>query len=139
MKPLRELTLEDLARSPVWRCTGSPDSEASVERTELSALSEASPEIFVVRTSFTLSDGSSVAGYCSPADDSGLDYVQPVIITESGHAPLFYESPPLSPEPDSICRKLGRSSDQVFPIRYRAEIPVDGRFVEGEVSEILGA
>lgn len=88
MKPLHELTLEDLARSPVWRCTGSPDSEASVERTELSALSEASPEIFVVRTSFTLSDGSSVAGYCSPTDDSGLDYVQPVIITESGHAPL---------------------------------------------------
>ncbi len=136
MKPLRELTLEDLARSPVWRCTGGPDSEASVEPTELASLSETSREVFVVRTSFTLSDGSSVAGYCSPGDDSGLDYIQPVIITESGHAPLFYESLPPSPEPESIYRKLRRPFDHVFPLRYRAEIPVDGRFLEGEVSEI---
>ena len=136
MKPLRDLTLEDLAQSPVWRYTGGPDSDALVEPTELTSLTENSREVFVVRTSFTLSDGSLAAGYSSPADDSGIDYVQPVIITESGHAPLFFESPPPAPEPESICRKLRRHPDQVFPLRYRAEIPVDGRFVEGEVSRI---
>ena len=136
MKPLRELTREDIVRWPVWRYLGDSDSEASVEPTELTSLTEASQETFVVRASFILNDGSSLVGYCSPSDDSGIDYVQPVIITESGHVPLFYESRPPSPEPDSSLRKLGRQSDQIFPLRYRAEVPVDGRFVEGEVSAI---
>ena len=34
-------------------------------------------------------DGTILLGYCSPEDDSGLDYTQPTIIYENKHINLF--------------------------------------------------
>jgi hypothetical protein len=141
MKALRDLTLQDLERTAVWRYYGDRDSEAEVEPTDLKEISEAwlsnAPRCYyITRTSFILSDGSCYSGYSSPADDSGLDYIQPVIVLDSVHIPLFYEHSPLGPEPQTTCKKLGRLFSDIFPIRFRSEVLVDGRTVEGLVEAI---
>lgn len=136
MKPLHDLTIDDLSHTPVWQYEGDRDSEAYVVPSDLASLTEFAQGVFIVRTTFTLNDGTSATGYCSPADDSGIDYVQPVIITRHGHVRFYYESNPPSPEPETSLRKLERSFEDVFPVHYRAEVPVDGRLVEGVVSEL---
>ena len=136
MKSLNQLTLEDLKGAPVWRYVGESDADARVEPTELSSISEYSAGVFLVRATFTLNDGSVLGGYCSPADSSGLDYVQPVIILDGDHVPLFLESPPQDAEPETTCVRLGRPHGDIFPLHFRAEIPVDGSFVVGVVHTI---
>lgn len=130
MKPLRELTAQDLLRVPVWRYFGDADAAANVEPTPADILTENTTDVFLVRTTFHLNDGSTLVGFCSPQDASGLDYTQPVIVYGSEHVPLFYESAPQKPEPDALCRKLGRKEEDVFPLLLRAEVPVDGKFYE---------
>jgi hypothetical protein len=139
VKRLGELTTQDLLQVPVWRYVGTTEAEALVEPTDLCSLSEDADGVYLVRTVFTLSDGTVAVGYCTPTDDSGLDYVQPVLLTGTGHVPLFREVPASSGEPESTCRRLAKPFDRIFPIRYRAEIPVDGHFVHGEVRTVLVA
>ena len=57
-------------------------------------------EAYIARTRFVLADGSEWWGYCSPTDDSGLDYIQPVILTPGGPVRFWYEEPP--PEPEQL-------------------------------------
>jgi hypothetical protein len=136
MKPLQELSPDDLTRHPVWLYLCGEDGRESIAASRKAQISESSPETYVVLTTFELADGSVLTGYSTPQDDSGLDYIQPVIVTEKGHLPLFYEKAPPVREPEFICRSLAKSFDQIFPLRYRAKIPVDGRFVEGVVEKV---
>ncbi len=136
MKPLSELSLQDLSRTPVWRFSGENDTTACIEPTSITSLTENTMEVFIVRTRFFLNDGSALSGYCSPQDGSGLDYTQPVIMCGMEHAPLFHEQHPRKPEPEALCRKLGRKEVDIFPLRLRAEVPVDGQFYETIVTHV---
>ena len=83
-----------------------------------------------------LADGSEWWGYCSPTDDSGLDYTQPVILAATGQVRFWYDEQPGDPEPAHACRMLGKRAEQVFPVRFECRVPFEGRFVSGEVGEI---
>lgn len=134
MKALRKLTLEDLARCPVWRYEGDSEESASVWPVE--TFEQPDREAYIARTRFLLADGSVWWGYCSPTDDSGLDYVQPVILAPGGPVRFWYDEAPAEPEPARTCRLLGRSLGQVFPARFECMIPVEGRLVAGELTEV---
>ena len=136
MKRLVDLTVEDLRQSPAWRYEGGDGSEALVEPAARETLSQDDDEIFLASTEFELADRSRHFGFCFPADDSGLDYLQPVILTDAGPVSFWFDRPP---SPETIARQwsaLGRQPTQIFPAVFRCLVPVDGRTVRGRIEQI---
>ena len=84
-------------------------------------------------TAFRLADGSELGGLCSPADSSGLDYLQPVILTATGHLPFWNEKLPGSALAALACRHLAKDSHSVFPLTFECSVPVDGVRVAGSI------
>ncbi len=136
MRHLADLTLEDLRASPVWRYEGGAGAEALVVPAKRDSLSRWDDEIFLAATAFELFDASRHEGFCFPADDSGLDYLQPAIVTASGHVAFWFEE---SREPEAIERQwkaLGKGPEQIFPVTFRCLVPVDGREVAGRIERV---
>jgi hypothetical protein len=134
VKALRELTLEDLESCPIWRYEGQSDDTAFVS--PVAAFEQMDREAYIARTRFVLADGSEWWGYCSPTDESGLDYVQPVLLTPGGPVRFWYDEQPAELEPARACRLLRRSAGQVFPVRFECVVAVAGRVVAGELSQV---
>jgi hypothetical protein len=136
MKPLRELTIEDLSATPVWRSLGGEDSTALVEPTGRTTLSQTEADTFLAATSFVLGNGERQFGFCSPVDDSGLDYLQPVIVTPHGQVRLWFDDPVQPAVLAEQWAKLGVREPQVFPVEFECLVPVDGRTVKGTVRNV---
>jgi hypothetical protein len=136
MKRLDELTVQDLRETPVWRYEGGAGRDALVEPSSRAALSQADDEIFLAATDFTLADASPHFGFCFPADDSSVDYLQPVIVSAAAPVRFWFDEPVA---PDVLSRQwiaLGRNPENVFPVDFRCLVPVDGRIVRGRIERI---
>ena len=136
MKRLEELTVEDLQASPVWRYEGGSGPAAFIEPAKRDSLSQVDDEIFLAATEFELSDSSRYLGFCFPADDSSIDYLQPVIVSAGGHVNFWFDEPA---SPEILSRQwkaLGREPERVFPVEFRCLVPVDGRTVSGLIQGI---
>jgi hypothetical protein len=131
---LRDLTVQDLARCPIWRYEGLSDDTATVSPAP--AFEQPEREVYIARTRFVLADGSEWWGYCSPTDDSGLDYIQPVLLAPGGPVRFWYDEEPAHPEPARACQLLGKRPEQVFPARFECVVPFEGRFAGGELREV---
>jgi hypothetical protein len=136
VKRLADLTAEDLVASPVWRYEGGSGAEALVVSVKRKSLSQSDDEIFLAATEFELFDGSRHAGFCFPADDSGIDYLQPVIITSSRHVSFWFDPPVTSEVLELQWRALGKGPDDIFPVTFRCLVPVDGRTVNGQIDGV---
>jgi hypothetical protein len=151
-KPISSLTAEDLLETPVWsyhRTPAGPDDPPDsvvdlsagaetewVAPTTRTALSEDDEAVYLAVTLFTLASGHEQVGFCSPTDDSGIDYVQPVIITADGLVRLYHDG---AVTEEQLARELARlpaGGAGAFPIRYRCLVACDGRFAGGEVDEV---
>lgn len=137
MKPLAALTVADVREHLVWRCHGSEagDSLATVEPVDGVSLREDDAEVYIAATRFVLGDGSEHVGYCSPQDASGLDYVQPVVLTERGPNPLWFENPLSARAESDWWDRFGRPRSDVFPVSWECLVPVDGTVVRGVVHQ----
>ena len=136
MKRLVELTAEELRAAPVWRYESGTGAEALVEPAARDSLSQDDDEIFLAATDFTLADASRHFGFCFPADDSGIDYLQPVIVTPAGHVIFWFDG---RPPPEALAAQwnaLGTDPGRVFPVSFRCLVPVDGRTVTGRIDRI---
>jgi hypothetical protein len=132
MKLLRNISPMDLDASPIWRCHGEADEQATVEPDE--TVRDDGSGAWIAKTAFTLADGSAFPGYCSPIDD-GIDYVQPVLIAGSRHLPLFSETAPWGVDTTAISARLGRASSAVFPIGFVWAVPLpDGSRLRGVIT-----
>ena len=100
------------------------------------ALSRSDDEVFLAATDFGLFDGSRHVGYCFPADDSGIDYLQPSIVVPGGQVAFWTEGPASPAELAERWRVLGREPGQIFPASFRCRIPVDGGIVSGWIAGI---
>ena len=136
MKRLAELTVEDLSKSPVWRYEGGSGEEALVAPSERDSLSQLDDEIFLAATEFALADASRHLGFCFPADDSGIDYLQPVIVARSRHVAFWFDGPVSAEELARQWAAFGKEPKQIFPVAFRCRIPVDGRTVSGRISVV---
>jgi hypothetical protein len=139
VKRLSELTIDDLRSSPVWRYEGGSGSDAAVSPARRTALSQTDDEIYLAATEFELFDGTRHAGFCFPADDSGLDYLQPVIVTSSGHVSFWFEEPVSQEQRDHQWDRLGKPESAILPVTFRCLVPVDGRTVTGRIDRIESA
>ena len=139
MKRLVELTAEDLQASPVWRYEGGSGSLAIVMPSRRTALSQNDDEIFLAATDFELFDGSRHFGFCFPADDSGIDYLQPVIVSPSGQVCFWFDGPA---SPESLTKQwrlIGKEPADIFPVAFRCLVPVDGRTVTGRIEGVASS
>ncbi len=131
-----DLVVENLRSNPIWEFSDYPDEVTTVH--PVSDFDDLNTKGYIAFTRFILRDGSEFWGYCSPCDDSGLDYVQPTIIVDDEHARLWYDDPPQEPEPQRLCRLLNRELDAIFPIRFECQVAFEGKKLIDVVSEIGG-
>jgi PilZ domain-containing protein len=136
VKRLAELTVKDLAASPVWRYEGGSGAEALVAPADRRSLSQWDDEIFLAATNFVLSDSSRHVGFCFPADDSGIDYLQPVIVSGSRHVSFWFEGGVSQAALARQWKALGKQPAEIFPITFQCRIPVDGRTVTGRIAGV---
>ena len=133
MKRLADLTIEDLTAAPVWRYEGGSGAEAVVAAEQRDALSQMDDEVFLAATDFLLPDSSRHLGFCFPVDDGGVDYLQPVIVTPSGHVRFWFDGPAAREVLAAQWSALGKRDEEIFPVRFRCRVPVDGRKVAGVI------
>jgi len=131
-----DLTVEDLAASPVWRYEGGSGAEALVSPANRAALSQADDEIFLAATEFELFDATRHAGFCFPAESGGADYLQPVILTPSGPVSFWFDEPPSREAISEQWRALAKEPSAIFPIAFRCLVPVDDRMVKGRIDGV---
>ncbi len=136
MKRLVELTVEDLEAKPVWRYEGGSGADATIAPTKRTKLSQADDEIFLAATEFELFDSSRHFGFCFPADDTGIDYLQPVIISPSGHVSFWFDGQAAPEVLSNQWKALGKEEREIFPAVFRCLVPVDGRTVSGRIEGV---
>ena len=136
MKRISDLTIEDLAESPVWRYEEGTGPRALVSATDRAELSRGDDEVYLAATDFELFDGSRYPGYCFPVDDSGIDYLQPALVGPSGHVNFWTEDPA---DPENLVERwqtIGKETGQVFPVAFRCRVPVDHRTISGWIAGV---
>jgi hypothetical protein len=136
VKRLAELTIEDLVANPVWRYEGGLGKDAIVVPAAKTTLSRADDEIFLAGTDFELFDTTKHFGFCFPADDTGIAYLQPVILTRSGPVSFWFDEPPTREKLTKQWRLLGKDEAEIFPASFRCRITVDGHAVTGRITGI---
>ena len=136
MKRLADLTVEDLTSAPVWRYEGGDGADAVVVAQARDGLSQMDDEIFLAATDFVLPDSSQHLGLCFPVDNAGLDYLQPAIVTPSGHVQFWFDGVVPVEVLSAQWAFLGKRAEEIFPVRFRCRIPVDGHEVAGVIPGI---
>lgn len=154
-KQVYELTLEDLDKHPAWEFALDEEGEDGQDEATIRPIERDSPVdpdygMCIVRTSFTLSDGTRYSGFLSPQvsgmpnlfpveGDDGSSATQPSIVTNDGHLMFWYGI--LKPTPDAILNSYrilgGRTSKEVFPIRFCTDISITTGPVEGEIKGFM--
>lgn len=137
-----ELTLQDLASSPVWEFAldeegESDQDEATVRPYSVSGPLNRSDGMFIVAARFHLADGTELHGYLTPpaGNDCGLGILQPQIVTESGQVRFWCGRCP--PDTTAAYQLLGRVSSSVFPIHFESAVPLVGGQISGTVPGFL--
>jgi len=136
VKRLADLTAADLVANPVWRYEGGSGAEALVVPVKRKSLSQMDDEIFLAATEFELFDSTRHFGFCFPADDSGIDYLQPVIIRGSRHVNFWFDGPVAPQALESQWSVLGKEPKDIFPVAFRCLVPVDGRTASGRITGV---
>ena len=131
-KPLINLTLEDLTKHPCWKYFMSYNIEFALP-VDKEEISETESDNYIVLTEFILHDKTKYFGFSSPQDTSGLDYIQPVIITSSGHLPLYFDILENINLSDLTGKIINKSIDKIFPLSFITRIKCDKKYYEGRV------
>jgi hypothetical protein len=121
-KLLRELRADDFEQSKVWEYRGNSDETATAEPSSQKELAEDDGHVYLVLTEFRLADGTTLHGFSSPTDDSGLDYVQPVIFHGGDQLMLWRDDRDV----ENVSQALGRESTDVYPIYWKSVVLIDG-------------
>ena len=130
-KPISKLTREDLAATPIWELRGESGSEL-VCPTSLTALDEYHDgPVHIAATRYVAASGDAYYGYCSPADTSGLDYVQPVVLTPRGPFPLWHPGGLSQAHVDALASALSVAPSALFPLQMECLVTVDGVLYTG--------
>ena len=148
MRTPRTLIPDDLERCRIWEESGTeggPYEGRLRPRPELTVAADPESEtgLFVVATDFTLADGSSLTGYCTPAPASvvgmrgwfhGIGLLQPAIVLDHGQVPFWFVDEPSRMEILTLYGRLGREPEHVFPIEFsaRVDVPSD-QFASGRL------
>ena len=144
-KQVYEITLCDLSTFPIWEFRLDAEGEEGQDESTVrpySALGPLDPAdgMFVVRSVFTLADGSRMRGYFTPPsrDDASMGTLQPIIVTDRGQVRFWCGT--ATPDPKRLTRNyelLGKNAQQVFPLQFESDVDLLGGPVKDSVSGFL--
>jgi len=142
-KQVYELSPADLEKYPVWEfCLDEEgeegQDEATVKPREDLKIVDPGEGMFVVKTEFVANDGTKFLGYSTPQQEYDLGFIQPIIVTESGQINFWcgmFE--PKKEKTQESYTKLGKDSEMLFPITFRALVPTKGVTLEGSIPAFL--
>lgn len=132
-KPISKLTQADLAEFPVWELMGDAGSEL-VRATALIVLDEyANGPVHIAATRYVAASGDTYFGFCSPAEPSGMDYIQPVVLTPRGPFRLWQPEGLGKEYIGALASALSTRPERLFPMQIECLVPVDGVKYKGHV------
>ena len=125
---------EDFVVQPVWewRADGLNEHVRPASVTHIPEFTGDGP-VYIAATEFLTASGSRHFGYCSPGEQSGLDYTQPVILARSGPVALWNEASGIIAYSE-VAKALGLRKSEVFPLSIRCLVPA----AEGDYKEVVG-
>ena len=133
MKKIETLSIKEIEDIPVWEHWTAENGIEYIAPSTRKEIFEREADLenkgYIVRTHFFLKDMTQHVGFCSPQDSSGIDYIQPVIITERGHVPFYHERPISYSKRLIYLKRLGKAEKQVFPITYKTDVLCDGNYL----------
>jgi len=145
-KQVYELTPDDLTNFPVWEfCLDEEgvegQDEATVRPYDKPGKVDPAAGMFAVIAQFTLADNTELTGYLTPpveADREDVGIIQPIIVTKKGQL-MFWNGllKPTRANLDENYRLLDKSALEVFPVRYRSAVEIEGGPVEGTIGGFL--
>jgi len=144
-KQVYELTLDDLAKFPVWEFRLDEKDEKGQDESTVRPYAASGPldpadRMFVVRAVFTLADGATMQGYLTPParGDASLGTLQPIIVTDRGQVRFWCGT--AAPDSKRLARSyelLGKEAGRVFPVQFESEVALVGGPVRGSVPGFL--
>jgi hypothetical protein len=142
-KQVYELRPADLERFPIWEHALDEEGEPGQDEATVKPrpdLEEADPGegLLIVRAELTARDGTRYAGYVYPSDDDEISSIQPTIATDAGQVNFWLGAfPPRAGQLERGYEVVGKTAEELFPVRYRALVPSNGARLEGEVPAFL--
>jgi hypothetical protein len=133
----------DFEQFPIWEHALDEEGEAGQDEATVKArpdLTAADPGegMFIARAEFIAHDGTRYDGYVSPSDEQAFGSIQPTIVTDGAQVNFWYGAFP--PKPGALeadYKLLGKSADQLFPVKFRALVEYEGATLEGEVPAFM--
>lgn len=135
----------DLSTSPAWEFALDEEGEenqdeATVRPLDIRNALDPADGMFIVAASFTLADGTLMAGYLTPGvqGDVSLGTIQPAVVTEGRQVSFWCGVvKPDSTQLADCYRVLGKQSHEVFPLSFSSQVKLVGGPVTGTVPGFL--
>ncbi len=124
---LEDITVDEITSIPIWECW-TEEKKEFIKPSDKKEVFDGLPESHIVLTYFKLKNKTKFTGFCSPQDPSGMDYIQPTIITKEGQINFFQKNEFSLYEKSSLLKKLQFKVEEVFPIEYTTQIKSNGSF-----------
>jgi hypothetical protein len=140
-KQIEELTPADLEAYPIWEFAGDEEAAGQDEATvrPLAATFYNRQTYGVVRTKFRLADGTLLTGFLTPPPPSDPNApMLPQMITAAGHVSLWFCLKPSAKQLEILYGLLERTADEVFPVLYETDFPVENGPVSGRMDGFQG-
>ncbi len=131
-KRLKDLTQNDLLHRQVWEhwIENNIEFVRPYDKDEICANNDKG---FIVLTTFNLNNGIELNGFCSPLDTSGLDYIQPVILTDNGQFEFWKDNDWSMQENEKELQKIGLNWQEIFPVVFMTMVKCENEFYQGRI------
>jgi hypothetical protein len=144
-KQVYDLTAQDFDRCAVWEFALDEEDEAGQDEATVRPWHGVEPlnpadGMFVVRATIELADGTRLAGYLTPPvqGDASVASLQPTALTAGGQVAFWYGvMAPTAKRMADTYAVLGRSSIEVFPVRFGSDVGIAGGPVTGVIHGFL--
>ena len=138
-KQIADLLPSDLEQYANWELALDEEGEEGRDEETVRPrpdLADADPSdgLFIVRAEFVGRDGTRFAGYVTASQDDAPSALQPTIVTAYGQVPFWLGVHGPGPgEIEQAYELLAKTAEQLFPLRFRALVPVAGATSEGAI------
>jgi hypothetical protein len=142
-KQVTELTAADLEEFPIWEHAldeegeEGQDEETVKPRPDLS-VADPADGLLLVRAELVAADGTQFGGYVYPNAEPYIGYLQPTAVTDDGQVNFWLGAfGPRAGQLERGYELLGKTAQQLFPVRYRAVVPYKGASLDGALPAFL--
>ena len=142
-KQCYDLRPEDLERFPIWEHALDEErepgqDEATVKPRPDLTVADPGEGLLLARAELTARDGTRYDGYVYPSQEQAWGFIQPTIVTGDGQVNFWCGAFPTKPPALAAAYELlGKSAEQLFPVKLQCVVEYEGATLEGDVSAFM--